>query len=178
MSDSVGKPMCEWVCFTYHGLSQCLLDKGDTTLVNRLAVGEEAALQRCGNRRQTLEQWEEIFVFILQLVPLGNQWRHQFLYVLLKTHKFEFGLSLYHTTKQGFVQTCVFLSSQFRSDGVPLSLPVFRWHHKEWAGSCADTSQMQKPACPGWSSDRAPALYTPLPLEWRTHFSKDKMVKR
>lgn len=69
----------------HHGLSQCLLDQGDTALIDGLAVGEEATLQRRGNRRQTLEQREEIFVFVLQLVPLGYERRHQLLYVLLKT---------------------------------------------------------------------------------------------
>lgn len=68
----------------HHGLSQRLLDQGDTSLVDGLTVWEEATLQRRGNRGKTLEQREEIFVFILQLVPLGYQWRHQLLYVLLK----------------------------------------------------------------------------------------------
>lgn len=68
----------------HHGLSQRFLDQGDTSLVDGLTVWEEAALQRRGNRGKTLEQREEIFVFILQLVPLGYQWRHQLLYVLLK----------------------------------------------------------------------------------------------
>ncbi len=85
----------------YHGLSQSLLDQGDTALVDGFAVGEEAALQRRGNRRQTLEQREEIFVFILQLVPLGYERRHQLLYVLLKTQVCDFWpvihLLLYYT---------------------------------------------------------------------------------
>lgn len=60
----------------HHGLRKGLLDQGDTSLVDGLTIGKEAALQRCGNRRQTLEQREEIFVLILQLIPLRYQWRH------------------------------------------------------------------------------------------------------
>lgn len=110
----------------YHGLSQSLLDQGDTALVDGFAVGQEAALQRRGNRRQTLEQREEIFVFILQLVPLGYQRRHQLLYVLLKTQVCDFGDSfvpLLHT-KQDCVNVCT-LCSQAGSDGVPQSPPMF-----------------------------------------------------
>lgn len=45
-----------------------------------------------------LQQREKILVFIFKLVPLGNQWRHQFLNVLLQNivdHQ-EFARGLYH----------------------------------------------------------------------------------
>lgn len=42
--------------WTDHGLSEVLLDQRDTALINRLTIGQKAALQSCGHWRQTLQQ--------------------------------------------------------------------------------------------------------------------------
>lgn len=41
---------------TYHGLSEVLLDQGDTALVNWFTIRQEATLQCCGHWRQTLQE--------------------------------------------------------------------------------------------------------------------------
>lgn len=89
MFDYASACVCACVCEergsqSHHSLGQSLLHQGDAALVDGLAVGQKAALQRRGHGRQALQQGEEVLVLVLQLVPLGDERRHQLLDVLLK----------------------------------------------------------------------------------------------
>lgn len=106
------------VCWAHHGLSQSLLDQRDAALVDGLAVGEEAALQRRGYRRQTLKQREEILVLILQLIPFRYQWRHQLLDVLLQSQDF-FVCDSFVLGQQVEVDTVLQISADVRFLGSP-----------------------------------------------------------
>lgn len=56
-----------WGC-SHHRLSKCLLDERDTALVDRFTVRQEATLQGCSHRGQTLEGKKRIYIYIYMCI--------------------------------------------------------------------------------------------------------------